>query len=85
MSVQFDWKQEDFEFEEELGPEIQLWREQQAQVEVPHHLDQKISEIARYSITNELQSSWLFGQSTKLILVMLLFFAIGLAYVLSLG
>ena len=85
MSVQIDWKQEDFEFEEELGAEILLWREQQQQVEIPQHLDQKISQIARYSITDELQSSWLFSQSTKLILVILLFFAIGLAYVLSLG
>ena len=85
MSVQFDWKQEDFEFEEELGPQILLWREQQEPVEIPRRLDQKISQIARHSITDEVQSSWLLGQSTKLILVMLLFFAIGLAYVLSLG
>jgi hypothetical protein len=85
VSVQFDWKQEDFELEEELGPEVQLWRELQEQVEIPHGLDQKISRIARHSITNELQASWLLSQSPKLILVMLLFFAIGLAYVLSLG
>lgn len=84
MSVQFDWNQEDFEFEEELGPEILLWREQQVPVQVPHRLDQKISQIARHSITDDMQSSWLLGQSTKLILVMLLFFAIGLAYVFSL-
>ena len=85
MSVQFDWKQEDFEFEEELSLEILLWREQQEQVAIPHRLDQKIRQIAHHSIANELQSSWLLSQSTKLILVMLLFFAIGLAYVLSLG
>ena len=84
MNNRYDWERQDIEVEAELDSEIMLWREQQELNQIPPGLDQKVSQMARFSVGDELESHWLFSQSTRLILVTLLLFAIGIAYVLSL-
>ena len=84
VNNRYDWERQDIEVEAELDSEIMLWREQQELNQIPPGLDQKVSQMARFSVGDELESHWLFSQSTRLILVTLLLFAIGIAYVLSL-
>ena len=84
VNNRYDWERRDIEVEAELDSEIMLWREQQELNQIPPGLDQKVSQMARFSVGDELESHWLFSQSTRLILVTLLLFAIGIAYVLSL-
>lgn len=79
-----DWQAEDYDLEDEFSAEIISLRAQRKDLEVPKQLDRKIARIARHSIADSLQTSWLLSQSARLTLVILLFFAIGIAYVLSL-
>lgn len=49
---------------------------------VSSKLDRRIKELAGISITDELEKSWLLGHGPRIILAVLLMFAIGLLFTL---
>ena len=78
-----EWIEEDFALEEEFSDVVSEVAQQQPSVPpVSSKLDRRVKELAGISITDELEKSWLLGQGPRIILAVLLMFAIGLLFTL---
>ncbi len=78
-----EWIEEDFALETEFSDVVSEVEKQQPSVPpVSSKLDRRIKELAGISITDELEKSWLLGHGPRIILAVLLMFAIGLLFTL---
>jgi len=78
-----EWIEEDFALEAEFSDVVSEVAQQQPPVPpVSSKLDRRVKELAGISITDELEKSWLLGQGPRIILAVLLMFAIGLLFTL---
>ncbi len=77
-----NWSQEDYELAAEFAEETAGWREEAVQVgRVSWRLNRKVRQLARYQLSNDLASHWVWGAVPKVSLVAVMVFAVGL-YVL---
>lgn len=80
-----NWDQEDLDLEKEFGEVAEAWRRSAGNSpRVPRALDRKIREQSRYRVGEQLKQSWILGHGPLLILAILLLFAIGVFFVVSL-
>ncbi len=78
-----EWIEEDFALEAEFSDVVSEVAQQQPSVPaVTSKLDRRVRELAGISITDELEKSWLLGHGPRIILAVLLMFAIGLLFTL---
>ena len=78
-----EWIEEDFALEAEFSDVVSEVAQQQPPVPpVSSKLDRRVKELAGISIMDELEKSWLLGQGPRIILAVLLMFAIGLLFTL---
>ncbi len=78
-----EWIEEDFALEAEFSDVVSEVAQQQPMVPlVSSKLDRRVKKLAGISITDELEKSWLLGQGPRIILAVLLMFAIGLLFTL---
>ena len=72
------WTDEDHEVEEEFADIIPIIRKEERPVSVSHNLDKKVLRMVGQSPAEQLLDHWLLGSHPRVILVMLIFFAIAL-------
>lgn len=80
------WSQEDVALEQEYADISKQWQQSTEAESLPTvapQLGKHIKRLARYQHPQDLSRNWVFGNLPKLILVLLLFFSIALAYLLS--
>lgn len=79
------WDQEDLDLEREFGEVAEAWRRSAGNSpRVSRSLDRKIREQSRYRVGEQLKQNWILGHGPLLILAILLLFAIGVFFVVSL-
>ncbi len=76
-----NWSDDDDAIEQEFAEVISFVREKETEVSVPRTLDSKVKRLARGSVFDELEQSWVFSSGARLTLVILVFFAIAMLWI----
>ncbi|MCB1646562.1 MAG: hypothetical protein KDI36_13975 [Pseudomonadales bacterium] len=80
------WEEDDLELEQEFAPVSTQWQHlQPAAPQADPAIERRIRQLARVRHASKLERNWIFGDLPRLTVVMLLFFSIGLGYLLFHG
>ena len=70
------WQTEDYELADEFADVISVVQTEKA-TPVPVHVDRKIARLIKHSSGSDVSDHWIFSQGPRLVLVMLIFFSVG--------
>ena len=74
------WDKDDDEIEQEFAEIIAFVRENETEQKIPRSLDSKVKQIAKGSVFDEIEQSWVFGSGARLTLAILVFFAVAMIW-----